>query len=773
MGALAGLGALFFSSASVATAVAVGFAVDAGIDLLEDALIPDIPQASPDTMSGRNVTIKNSTATRDVVYGEVRKGGVIVYQEAVGTSNEILHEVICFSHGACEHIEKVYFNDKLVWYYALGQAPQYIQTVGLTVQWKLGDHTYYAPIAGSTDWTSSHKLSGITYMVMSYGLSESVHTYPEGVPKVTVVMKGRKVYDPRETSHSPTNPSTWEYSSNPVLCLYDYLTDTEYGAGLDRTLFDESEIETDADYCDGIYNGTTASSPYYECHGVVKTDVAIRDNIKNLLSCMHGKLLFVNGKFKIVPLKPIATHPTTLTEDMIVGDFTMSHTLPRQSQYNIVKGEFINKESRYTKTEYPQQTVSEYVTADKQELIKQFNLPFTTDWVRAQQLANAELRKSRRQKHLKVKVNALGFDYAVNDVIDISNDSLGITSALFQITSIKINAELSGITLDIEAHEYDSLLYLPYTATVNFVEKLRSLPDDRAISPVTNLKYSWRHNLNQQGEAVVGARVFWTPPVGVNVDYYEVSARDATDGYWISEKYTTTNDYFEIPYLTEEGSNAYIRVIAVNKYGRKALKDILTVDVVPVRITKAIGRQYVVGNPNVAPTSQQWKDHFGREPVAGDMLTVANKVNNTITDSKTYVFVEDDEIIISDGASADNRIPSKGDSISATRTMLLSIDDATNVTWTHSLLSYESNDSSTSMHTLQVTPYTLYGSARALKIQAALPSSQYNSRTTTESILSNKAVLRVNAAYTSTRTGTSYNVSRDIDVLINVLDMQS
>jgi len=772
MGVVAGLGTFLFTSASAATAVAVGYAVSAGIDLLEDALIPDIPQASSDTMSGRNVTTKNSTATRDVVYGEVRKGGVIVYQEAVGASNEILHEVICFAHGVSDHIEKVWFNDKLAWFYDSDFVPQYMQN-GLTVQTRLGDNTYYTPLAGSTDWTTSHLLNGITYLTLSYGLSESVHYYPEGVPKVTVTMRGRKVYDPRESSHSPTSPSTWEYSSNPVLCLYDYLTDTEYGAGLDRTLFDESEIETDADYCDGIYNGNTASSPYYECHGVVKTDVAIRENIKNLLSCMHGKLLFVNGKFKIVPLKPISTHPTTLTEDMIVGDFTMSHTIPRQNQYNIVKGEFINKESRYTKTEYPQQTVSEYVTADKQELIKQFNLPFTTDWVRAQQLANAELRKSRRQKHLKVKVNALGFDYAVNDVIEISNDSLGITSALFQITSIRINAELSGITFDIEAHEYDSLLYLPYTGTVNFVEKLRSLPDDRAISAVTNLKYSWRHNINQQGEAVVGARVFWTPPVGVNVDYYEVSARDTTDNYYISEKYTTTNDYFEIPYLTEEGSSAYIRVIAVNKYGRKAVKTILTVDVIPVRITKAIGSQYVVGNPNVAPTSQQWKDHFGREPVAGDMLTVASKVNNAITDSKTYVFVEEDEIIISDGASADNRIPSKGDSISATRSILLSIDDATNVTWTHSLLSYESNDSSTSMHTLQVTPYTLYGSARALKIQAALPSTLYNSRTTTESILSNKAVLRVNAAYTSTRTGTSYNVSRDIDVLINVLDMQS
>lgn len=771
MGVVAGLGTFLFSSASVAAAVAVGVAVDVGIDLLEDALIPDIPQASPDTMSGRNVTAKNSTAFRDIVYGQIRKGGTIVYQEAVGTNNEILHEVIVLAHGVNQEIDEIYFGEDKVWYHTAGGGV-YLQTEGLTVQWKLGDHTSYAPLAGSSAWTSSHKLSGMTYIALSYNFDPEI--YPNGVPKVTVVLKGRKVYDPRESSHSSSNSATWEYSDNPVLCLYDYLTDTQYGAGLSRSLFDETEIESAADYCDEDYSSSSGTQCRYVCHGIVKTSLSIRENIKNLLSCMHGKLLFVNGKFKILPLRPITTHPTTLTEDMIVGNFTMSHTIPRQSQYNVVKGEIVNAASNYIKTEYPQQKNTAYQQDDKEELIKSFNLPFTTGWNRAQQLANVELRKSRRQKQLSVTVNAHGFDYAVNDVIEISNDSLGITSQLFQITSMKINAGLEGITCDIEALEYDSNLHVLSTGTeVDFTQSTVTLPSASAIAPVTNIRFYWRHNFTSQGESVVGARVIWTPPVGVNVDHYIVGARDNSDSYDISEKYTTTNNYFDIPYLTEEGSQARFVVTAVNKYGRKYSANLLTVPVIPVSIAKATKNRYVVGNPNVAPTDEQWFNHFSRDPVAGDMLTVVSKSGSTITGSKTYVYVERDQIILHAGRAIDNQTQSKGSTHLSTFRVFCSIDEDATVTWSHSVLSYESNDGSTALHNLYVNAAPAWsGLTDGISVSSSLPASQYNNRTTTESVLFNKAVVRVTASWTSPSSGTSYNVHKDIDVVINVTDMQ-
>jgi hypothetical protein len=72
------------------------------------------------------------------------------------------------------------------------------------------------------EWTTAHRLRGIAYMYAQ--LKFNSDAFPQGLPNISAVIEGKKVFDPRT--------STTAYSNNAALCIRDYLTDTRYGLGL-------------------------------------------------------------------------------------------------------------------------------------------------------------------------------------------------------------------------------------------------------------------------------------------------------------------------------------------------------------------------------------------------------------------------------------------------------------------------------------------------------------------------------------------------------------
>ena len=107
-----------------------------------------------------------------------------------------------------------------------------------------------------TEWTTNHKLNGICYIAASFDYDKK--GMYKGVPQITVQVKGKKVYDPRESDHTFGDPSTYEWSSNPALCFLDYITNDEYGKGLAESQINMTAIGTAANKCN-----TKVDQPYY------------------------------------------------------------------------------------------------------------------------------------------------------------------------------------------------------------------------------------------------------------------------------------------------------------------------------------------------------------------------------------------------------------------------------------------------------------------------------------------------------------------------------
>ncbi len=121
--------------------------------------------------------------------------------------------------------------------------------------------------------TSNHRLRGIAYIAASF--EYDTEGMFRSMPQLTVVVKGKKLYDPRKDgsitggtgSHRYDTPSTFEWSDNPALCLLDYMREDTYGKGLASSVINLQSFQTAANTADQKedtpdYSGTAAAATF-------------------------------------------------------------------------------------------------------------------------------------------------------------------------------------------------------------------------------------------------------------------------------------------------------------------------------------------------------------------------------------------------------------------------------------------------------------------------------------------------------------------------------
>ncbi len=117
-------------------------------------------------------------------------------------------------------------------------------------------------VASMPNWTTAHKLNGVCYIAAHYGFDNNGMW--SGVPQLTVQVRGKKVYDPRDTNQQFGTPTTYKHSDNPALTFLDYITNNEYGKGLTASQINMATFSSAANVCDTQvdqphFNGTAQS----------------------------------------------------------------------------------------------------------------------------------------------------------------------------------------------------------------------------------------------------------------------------------------------------------------------------------------------------------------------------------------------------------------------------------------------------------------------------------------------------------------------------------
>ncbi len=119
-----------------------------------------------------------------------------------------------------------------------------------------------------------------------------------GNPSVSAVVMGKKVYD--------TRTKKTEYSTNPAMCLRDFMLSKRYGLGrwISEDDLDEDSWNKAADYCDEEISlldasGAIIKAKRFELNMVIDQKNNALDWLQEILANFQGYLTLTNGKFKL------------------------------------------------------------------------------------------------------------------------------------------------------------------------------------------------------------------------------------------------------------------------------------------------------------------------------------------------------------------------------------------------------------------------------------------------------------------------------------------
>jgi len=531
-------------------AYATAFAIGAGLSMVSRALMPT--PSLGQNLAGRSVTVRQPDVTRKIVYGQARVGGAIVYLVSTGPKNEYLHLVMTVAGHEIESFEEMWFNDDKVWDKDTGFADDY-GTYVLFNQY-LGNQTTVDPVldAASAQWTSAHVLNGVAYAMVR--LKYDVDQFAQGLPNISFVIKGKKVYNPI------TDVTEW--TQNPALCVYDYLLDSRYGLAESPSNVNLAALTSAVSLCDQLV-AESDNQIRYTLDGVVDSANSRKENIESMLSAMGGSLVYSGGQYFIAGSAYVA--PTiTIDESVMVGSITVSTRKSRRELYNGVKGVFLNAEENYTVADYPAQISSDYAIADGDPVYLDMGLAFTTNQVRAQRLAKLALLKSRQQTTINVPCNLAALKFKAGDNINVTNTRLGWTNKPFQILGYTLNADSDGsIVVDVSAIETSPELYdwqssdekdyLSAGEVYIYDGKTTVAPSSVTATPYTFLA--------ADGTVESGLDVSFPESNDAFVEYYRVEWRTGAEDW---QSITTKLTSVQIANL--ESNVLYdVRVIAVNQ----------------------------------------------------------------------------------------------------------------------------------------------------------------------------------------------------------------
>ena len=496
------------------------FALGAGLTAVSRALAP-----KPDfgaQLRGITQTTREPASSRKIVYGQMRVGGQVVFLDHSGSDNAYLHMVIVFASHEIESFEEFWFNDKKVYENnaVLSDWSSVVTITHFDGSQTTADSTLTSVFPST--WTSNHILNGMAYA--HFKLEWDQDKFPQGVPNITTVLKGRKVYDPRAGGQSATDSSTWTYSQNPALCVRDYLIDEKYGLGEDHALIDTTALTAAANACDedvSLDGGGTQDR--YTCNGMLDTNNQIKGNIEQILSAMGGRLTYSGGKY-FIDAAGYKSPSFTFDEADCVSEVQTQTKQSRRSVYNGVKGIFVSEEKNYKVLDYPAQISSTYATEDGDPIYLDMPLPFVTNNTQAQRLAKIALLKSRQQVALTMVVNLKGLQVKIGDTIKITNERLGYSEKVFEVIDYTLTITDGNLSVNLELIETAAAIYDWATSDEqDFLSGgVLDLYDGRTVDNVTNLAKNEIALIGPDGNTTTTTELTWTAPDDAFVDFYKV-----------------------------------------------------------------------------------------------------------------------------------------------------------------------------------------------------------------------------------------------------------
>ncbi len=228
--------------------------------------------------------------------------------------------------------------------------------------------------------------------------------------------------------------------NNPGEVLFNYMTNSRYGAGLSNSDIDISSILGTANtqmkgYCNELIPYTnkanvSANIARYQINGYLSTFSSCMDNIDMI--CRNSSTYFTfdgkQGKFKAVPNREYLTselaNAFVLNDDNITSKISITSTELYQT-LNKVTIEFADQNRK----DQTNTTIVETPTGDRNSGEPDNNLDYRLELVNnnihAEQLGNIDLNQSRKGMVIELTSDFSGLQIDAGDVVKLNNTDYG------------------------------------------------------------------------------------------------------------------------------------------------------------------------------------------------------------------------------------------------------------------------------------------------------------------------------------------------------------
>ena len=562
----------------------MGGVVDAIVSIVSDFIswlipIPDIPEFdTPEEEKGVLVNKSSNNAQIPVIYGTRQVGITRVLMESSGADNTYLYIAGVLAEGEVNAITSISIDDKVVTFdgalthgtvreVASSDSNFYKGSSHIQAQAFMGkdDQVASSVLSTLTNWTSAHKLSGVAYVAFRFKWNQDVFG---NIPDVKVTVQGRKVFDPRT--------DTTAFSSNPSLCLLDYLRNDRYGKGLPDSAFetDFASFKTSATTCETQVTPYSGGSDInlFDTNAVVDTSQKVFENVKKLLNPMRAFFTYTLGHYKL-QIEGTGSAVKTITSDNVVGGAKVLGER-KGSKYNRVIGTFTNpsKNWQLDTISYPPADDSSLpvadrhatmVTADNGTLLEgNFEFKNITSPYQAQALCEVILRRSRNQLQVQLRLTSEFLDVSIGEIVAITYPSGGFNAKPFIVQGLTINEDL---TVDIQLYEHQDNFYAWSTKSEAPTIADTTLPNPFTVQPPASVTLSDQLIQYNDGTVIVALDIQLGASPDSFVDYYQVEYKKSTEtDYQIHAQGTGLNQRV----LNVIDQDTYdVRVKAINNIG--------------------------------------------------------------------------------------------------------------------------------------------------------------------------------------------------------------
>jgi hypothetical protein len=535
---------------------------------------PDL--SSLDDAQGKNVRA-NTKSTQEpvkVVYGTRLVGGNDVFMETTGIANKTLWVVQSIGEGECDSVLNYYvdgkdpseFGGNITTYFVPGTSTQsYGATSGLS-------HLNTAFPAKAID---NYRNTALIIWKLNYDIR-----YFNSFPQRTVELKGRKLYDFRD--------ATTAWSDNPVLCMYDYLTNTRYGLGKSASLVDADSWEIAADYCD--------TKGWSFNHAFLADDPA-QDILSFMANHFRGELVWFDGKYylRFADLNEESS-VMAITDDHIVQGENGLPAISISQPSTFGKPDAVRVKWTDADREY---VTDDFMIGDSLGVVEEVDLQGCLDRQQAADLGVYRLERAILDRTISVTCRDDCLQLDPHDLITLTTTALSISNQLMRVVDASIQPNgLVSLTLIYENTDlYDSVYNVTTAGTYSC-----TLPDkDAPIEPVGAVSVT-EETYNYRLRTFTRLKIAFDEPATYPW-YSHIEVWVSEDNSVWKHQFDTTND-FNLDNI-EEGVIIWVRLKTVNIWGAKS----------------ADGDDYkishVVGGYSSAPTSLS----------SLEVITNANAVN--------------------------------------------------------------------------------------------------------------------------------------------------